>query len=297
VYKSKLFTSSTLPENFHFANARNEALAHCQHGWILSIDADEIIHGKGLREFLDSYGYRYEVWHVWLRGEVASVCPHVTNGAARVIGTLRVPRIFWHNGQRQWRYRIHEVPCERGEGVGIPDDICLIEHVTSTSRRTSLLRNLPLLHQQIQEYWRPGSQAEDIVKTLVDLGGTYRDLGRLVEAIGCYHILFTIIVAGDKHLWSYVSYMAALTYYQLGVLTKAIEYAVRAVGYDPELRMGYTLHAAALMRQERYNEALEPLKRAAGLQHAWRMLIPEDGTQVEDEWIERQQQCCANSAV
>jgi len=43
LYHSKLFNKDTLPENWHFANARNEVLSHCTAKWIIAMDADERI--------------------------------------------------------------------------------------------------------------------------------------------------------------------------------------------------------------------------------------------------------------
>jgi len=43
LYKSKIFNENTKPEDWHFANARNETLSYCTAKWIIAMDADERI--------------------------------------------------------------------------------------------------------------------------------------------------------------------------------------------------------------------------------------------------------------
>lgn len=170
VFRSKIFLPDTPPEDFHFADARNEVLKFCASDWVLSIDADEQLDAEdgALLEFLTDSP---EVVHAI--------------GIQSDQGTFLSARILPNNGEVSWHYRCHEVPLPSGDTARmVPYTVAKLVHTRPLDRSVNVKRNLELLRKDMHDYWKQGAPRGPVVKTLADMGRTYLALGYTCEGIG-----------------------------------------------------------------------------------------------------------------
>jgi len=130
--RSMSFGPDTLPEDFDFSRARNEAKAYCAGEWLLSIDCDErLVLAGDLERFLKD----------------APKCVHgvlIETDEGEYVAARIVPNVPGFH----WVGRVHEMPEPTGEGRMVPREVAYIVHLDPLKRKDSLERNLALLMQE-----------------------------------------------------------------------------------------------------------------------------------------------------
>jgi tetratricopeptide (TPR) repeat protein len=131
---------------FHFANARNAALAKAKHDWVLSIDADEVLREgsigalrDGVGRYPGTVGYRINFVHRDAEGTSEMPNPRMT--------------LFLRNVWT-WRYRVHErfFP-EKGMRSPVVRDLpqVSVDHFPVGDKADRHEQNMELLRLCIQE--------------------------------------------------------------------------------------------------------------------------------------------------
>lgn len=121
---------------FHFADARNEAIAYATGDWILSIDADETLRPGSIGALRDAASSGdYEGFRVL----------HLDRG----LDTRKFR--FFKRGRFRWKYRIHETlePVAAVSKISRTDRVS-IEHLPPPAR-SKFNRNLKLLRLCVEE--------------------------------------------------------------------------------------------------------------------------------------------------
>jgi tetratricopeptide (TPR) repeat protein len=159
-----------------FSVARNEALRHARHKWILWLDADDRLDEENrerLRRLLAELGDELDPYAMKVRS--------VLDAGRTAFRLLDQVRLFRNLPEVRWDYRIHEqiLPAvNRAGGVVRWADV-VIDHVGYQNpgpRKGKLERNLRLLEMDYADRPTDGF-------TLFNLGWTLLDLGRTEEAL------------------------------------------------------------------------------------------------------------------
>jgi glycosyltransferase involved in cell wall biosynthesis/predicted Zn-dependent protease len=158
-----------------FAAARNEAVRHARHQWILWLDADDRIDedNRGrLRQLLAGLGDERDAYALKVRS--------VLDAGRTAFRMLDQVRVFRNLPEIRWDYRIHEqiLPAVNRAGGGVRWGDVVIDHVgyqNAGARKAKLERNLRLLELDYADRPEDGF-------TLFNLGWTLLDLGRVEEA-------------------------------------------------------------------------------------------------------------------
>lgn len=143
-HTSDVFTTEPIVP-FHFAEARNRALAHARQDWILTIDADEVLTSTALAAI------RKALWRE----------PHVSGFNVTFIlydeegkNPGRLPKLkIFRRGQWLWRYRVHEMLSSLLTGNAIVKNVpqVIIEHRPIAGKDARRGQNLELLKLAIAE--------------------------------------------------------------------------------------------------------------------------------------------------
>ena len=265
---------------FHFANARNEALAYCGKGWILSVDADERVEGCDLRGYLQGVGHSTFEVAITLNGEYARGQCLKRSGPL----TAFVPRLFRNDGSRRWRYRVHETPWPFVPNK-LPESVLRIVHERSTLRAGTVERNYVLLKRQLRDVWTPEWSNEDRLKTLLDLGGACRDRKDPFEAIGYLHGALHFLGETSQRS-AYVHNQLAGCHFTLGLMDKSVQHAMAAWKLVPGYMEPLLVLIASLLRIEKYTEALPLIKAARSIEQPLRFIRGEDDERFERNWLD-----------
>jgi len=168
-----------------FSRARNEAIAHCNGEWVLSIDADEIATG-------DPAAVRCALEINWGVDVLVVQITNVLGGGASARAGLdhQGPRLL-RRSRCRWRFRLHEQPYTpageppmRGGRIsylrllhtGYTDD--------AAAARDKVARNIRVAEEGLAELVEPDSA--ELVANLVNLGRSYTWAGRHDDALSCY---------------------------------------------------------------------------------------------------------------
>lgn len=135
--------STTQLEPFHFAQARNQAIAKAKNNWILSIDADEILKEGSLGAIRSSVG----------RGRASAfVLTYLDQDPDRRTSMPGKKIRLFRRDKWGWKFRVHEmlVPTAHMEGANWLRD-CTIEHFPQKDRKARRVQNLELLKLCVEE--------------------------------------------------------------------------------------------------------------------------------------------------
>lgn len=185
--RSKKFKKDTPQAEFHFAEARNEVLDKCHGKWILSIDADELLHEPGdLRQWLET-------------SEAPSAEIALYKGDTR---TAWVPRIF-QRALHRWSGRYHDVPCpwRLKEATRVPEEVGIFRNLRLGVEHFSE-RNITLLTREVLD--NPNLYADPKAIMLAD---EHRALGdaHIPTALAIY---MAVGKAREGRLGPFESYIA-----------------------------------------------------------------------------------------
>jgi hypothetical protein len=131
------------PEPFHFAEARNRALEHARHDWILTIDADEVLRPGGLAKIRAAMDF----------GKVTALKVTYLNRTERGDRTFTTwkPKVF-RKDRWTWKYRVHEqlVPKDGPATAGNLGGV-VFEHLPGPEPAHRRGQNLELLELCVKE--------------------------------------------------------------------------------------------------------------------------------------------------
>ncbi len=198
----------------HFAAARNESLRHATGEWVFWMDADDRLDAENRarlrRLFAELPG-----------GNVAYVfkvlCPSTNpDDPGTVVDHVR---LFRNLPGLSWEHRMHEqiLPALRRRGASTRWADVVVRHIgyqDSKAQPLKLERNLRLLHLEYQEQpYHPF--------TLFNLGLTYREMGKLTEALDFFRRSLRASLVTDSIVRKLY---AAITYCEreLGRATEAL---------------------------------------------------------------------------
>lgn len=131
---------------FHFAQARNEAMALATHDWIFSIDADECLKPGAIRKLRQA---------VQEAGETtAFVSTFVNNAGPGASKSVVIQKIkLFKASEWEWKYRVHEQLVaknpDKKKVVSLEDVV--VEHLPEPDKSRRHGQNIELLKLCIQE--------------------------------------------------------------------------------------------------------------------------------------------------
>lgn len=129
---------------FHFAQARNEAVALAANDWILTIDADEVVRPGGIRKVKKTIEERPDV--------TAMMTTFIDQVAGGSFTTSIRKTKFFKRSEWSWKYRVHEqlVARDATGAVGILESVCL-EHLPVPDKSVRHGQNIELLKLLVKE--------------------------------------------------------------------------------------------------------------------------------------------------
>jgi len=157
VKNSRQFNVNTKSEEFHFANARNEALKYATGDWVFWMDADDRFHSKPfkLSPDLDAYNVRIQYGNT----------------------TFNHARFFRNNWGVVFKGAVHETPTIHNCRTAQFAD-GFVEHLTD-HKPERIGRNTSILETEYQN--EPGNK-----RTMFYLANAYRESGEHDKAIEIY---------------------------------------------------------------------------------------------------------------
>lgn len=260
--------SSVGDKLFQFDKARNHAMSMVpkEHKWLLWLDADDILRGKGLREVInlaeanqvDSvfFNYIYQAEYAY-----SDTCPHCNQKVGspeyhikhKLIEHLR-ERLIRNNGVYKWVAPIHETLIESHPTRKIDNKQLDVLHLSDDQKKISAIgRNMKALELSIIQ-----TEGKD-PRPLYYLGKSYFDSYRLEKKkdhlLNC-KMLFERYLFGENpsgwaeersQCWEYLTEV----YRELGEINNAIKCAHNAmIEYDKFPSIYVNLAMCYLYKQE-----------------------------------------------
>jgi GT2 family glycosyltransferase/Tfp pilus assembly protein PilF len=166
-----------------FGAARNEAVRHARHKWILWLDADDRLdedNRQRLKELLAGLGDELDPYAMKVRS--------VLDAGRTAFRLLDQVRLFRNLPEIRWDYRIHEqiLPAVNRAGGAVRWANVIVDHVgyqDPGARKGKLERNLRLLELDYADRPTDGFTLFNLGWTLLDLGRTETALLRLQDAL------------------------------------------------------------------------------------------------------------------
>ena len=236
VHHSKKFNKDTTYAEFHFAEARNEAMALCDPNsdWLFWMDADDTFEGRIL------LSPRFDCYNV-----------EVVYGNDR----LKHARYFRNRWVPGFQGAIHETPdisgCRTSE-----THTCRVHHKVGV-KPGRIERNTSILET---EY----SKNPDNLRTVFYLANSYKDAGRNKEAISKYRRY--INRGGNFHDELVIAHFyISNCYYSLGNYAEAIRWAFRGLCVDDRHAEFYCRIGESYMALGNYQRAAHYFEMALEL--------------------------------
>lgn len=262
--RSSRFTEDTPADEFHFADARNEAMLLGSCDWVLSIDADE----------------KLERLSIPTAGDVATA--NIDVGDYRFHGYRWVRR---SSGVR-WFMRCHEVPRPL---IDAGRTGTLMKHMRPACRKDNLARNRRLLYRQFKDLWSdPDVDSELKYKTLVDLGNNLQEGGAPIESLGYYFTAMNLI-ATDTSAYGHLNEMTAKTMCDHGLMEAAWRHIDIALNAPCANRSTGMIAVDILMNLGRYEHARMLCEHTLKSADNPRMMftVGEDKQDQQTAWLEQ----------
>lgn len=232
---------------FHFAEARNRALAYADQDWVFSMDADEALRTDSLDAIRKAF-----LEHPEADGFNTSFVMLAPDGSenARIM-KLKVFR----RGRWAWRYRIHELlypTAGEGRTADVPEAV--VEHLPLIGKEGRRGQNLELLRLSVEEnpeYLRNFRQLALELFLREDFEGAIPHMERFISGAKGHDF-----VERSEDL-SYVARCHA----GVGRLDMALEWFDRAAAAAPFRREPLWYAALALIKAARLEEAVAYIER------------------------------------
>lgn len=238
------------PEPFHFALARNEAMRDAEHGWVLSVDADEILADGSVWAVRGAA--RGAEW-----GRTVRYLDRDPDHPAVVV-ERSVMRLF-RCDKFHWRNRVHERPVAAAPRVGPVTPIIgvSIEHrpEAKAGRRE---RNLKLLLLAVKESPEEVRLARHLAQELMAMG----DLG---GAAGWLRKYIPAVAGRDRDEECLAEMCLGRCLFGLEDVEGAVRAYARAHMARPDHRDAFFQGAAQLMARRRIPAAADWLRRCLSL--------------------------------
>lgn len=236
VYKSKFFFPTTPVGEFHFAQARNEALSYGTGDWLFWMDADDRFNKPELLK-LEPFRDAYETW--------------IEYGGMRFTHV----RFFRNNWGVRFEGAIHEYPVVhhlRQTTLNGPS----ITHLHQI-KATRGSRNVSILER---EYQRDPTHK----RTLFYLANTYKDMGKYDQAIEIYN-KYIALGGNFKDELFLAHYYVSESHFHAGRLDEAIKASLRAMLIDDRWAETYLTIGESYFRKRDLKKAIGYLGVADGL--------------------------------
>lgn len=235
---------------FHFAEARNRALAHADQDWILTIDADEVLTPASLASI------RKALWRE----------PHASGFNVTFIlydeegkNPGRLPKLkVFRRGQWRWQYRVHEVLASNLPDVRVKNiPQVIIEHRPVAGKDARRGQNLELLKLAIAEN-------PEYTRNIRQLGMELYSREQWEAAIP--YLRDYLVYAETMHLSDYLDQSEthvhlALCHAMCGRYDEAVSHFDQAEAIAPERREILYHRAVALIKGCYLDQAVEALEK------------------------------------
>jgi hypothetical protein len=264
--KVKRRESAIVP--FHFAQARNEAMALASNNWIFSIDADECLRPGAIRKLRKAVSEAGEQ-----TAFVSTFVNHAGSGASKSVVTQKIK--LFKPSEWEWKYRVHEQLVARNpenKKVGILEDV-VVEHIPEPDKSRRHGQNVELLKLCIQESPEYARAHRHLGQELM-LQKAWREaiphLARYVE-----------ITEEDALQKSEATMHVGRCYAESGGLDEGLKWFEMAFRTDPRRREPLYHAALHLIKACRLEEAEDFAKRMMDVPAATR---PRSSLDIDDAW-------------
>lgn len=254
---------------FHFAEARNRADLYAKHDWILTIDADEVLHPGALSEI------RKAIQADCGRNQGFRVDFILTNEEGQNKSSLRKMKVY-RRGAWKWDYRIHEVlkPADPAATVGwIPE--AKMEHLPKGDKEARRQQNMDLLKKSVNE-------SPDYIRNLRQLGMEYFITEQWKDAtLWLEKYLEKSSDSPDLLDRSETLVHLGRATARLGDLEKSMGYFDQSIAAAPERREPHLFKAMALIGSSYLDQAVEELELCLAIPEAKK---PDFHLNIESIW-------------
>lgn len=225
VYHSKWFNKDTQYKDFHFANARNEAMAYATGDWLFWMDADDLFSGKLVLK------PEHDAYHIKL-----------------IYGNshFQHARAFRRGWMPQFYGAIHETPDISGCRTAMMATATVTHKVQPKQGRVQ--RNLDILESEL-------AREPDNKRTMWYLANAYSEVGRWAEALAKYRRYLKL--GGNFHDEIVLThYYVANCLYMLGEYAEAIRQCFNGLCVDDRYAEFFTRIGESYVKLEHYQKAI-----------------------------------------
>lgn len=251
-HTSKVYQAPPV-EIFHFADARNQALAYVKQDWALTIDADEICHPGCIQEL------RKAVWNNSL-ADGFNVRFIVSSEGGENPASIQRMKLFRRN-RWKWEYRIHEILKPVRNPVRVLDlPSAVMEHLPPVDKEARRQQNVDLLKLSVQE-------SPEYIRNSRQLGMELFSREQYREAITYLQLYLASGTGGALDRSETLTHVARC-YSGIGVLADALRHFDLAVAEAPSRREPLYFKAIALIKEAHPDQAIPVLERCLSIPEA-----------------------------
>jgi glycosyltransferase involved in cell wall biosynthesis len=237
LFNSEFFDKDTPLADFEFGKARNEAIKRCTGDWVAWFDADDLIDDENLakiREIAEKEK-RDCLFSFWVKS-----------------GPLRIEHCrMFRNGKGilfDENHACHEFLNGLGHLPIYRHDI-LIQHLPEQKKISSIERNLAIMEK---DYF---VRKRDDPRTLFYLANTYKDIGRLDEAIAFYD-KYLAVASHSREERFFARFYKGQCLFRLEKFDEGREEALRALSEDYRFAESWCLLGDAEMVKSNWERAI-----------------------------------------